>query len=161
MSTSRSASIFHLFFVLQFFCNLEFDGASRGNPGQSGAGAVLRIEVESGTRVYRLREGVGFATNSVAEYRGLLLGLKYALQKGYKYIGVQGDSQFVVTQVQGLLRVKQNMADLYNMVKELKDKFSSFEIHHVERDLNSAADVQAKLAIDLKDGDFQVECETI
>ncbi|XP_058180404.1 uncharacterized protein LOC131298916 isoform X3 [Rhododendron vialii] len=145
----------------QGFCTLEFDGASKGNPGLAGAGAVLRVEGGSGSRVCRLREGVGIATNNVAEYRALLLGLNYALQKGYKHIRVQGDSKLVVMQVQGLWKLKnQNMADLCKVAKELKDRFLSFEIRHVERDLNSAADVQANLAIHLKNGEVQEEWET-
>ncbi|KAG5534971.1 hypothetical protein RHGRI_022922 [Rhododendron griersonianum] len=147
----------------QGFCTLEFDGASKGNPGLAGAGAVLRVEggSGSGSRVCRLREGVGIATNNVAEYRALLLGLNYALQKGYKHIRVQGDSKLVVMQVQGLWKLKnQNMADLCKVAKELKDRFLSFEIRHVERDLNSAADVQANLAIHLKNGEVQEEWET-
>ncbi|KAI8541531.1 hypothetical protein RHMOL_Rhmol08G0068600 [Rhododendron molle] len=140
----------------QGFCTLEFDGASKGNPGLAGAGAVLRVEGGSGSRVCRLREGVGIATNNVAEYRALLLGLNYALQKGYKHIRVQGDSKLVVMQVQGLWKLKnQNMADLCKVAKELKDRFLSFEIRHVERDLNSAADVQANLAIYLKSKNLQ------
>ncbi|KAF7134711.1 hypothetical protein RHSIM_Rhsim08G0061200 [Rhododendron simsii] len=145
----------------QGFCTLEFDGASKGNPGLAGAGAVLRVEGGSGSRACRLREGVGIATNNVAEYRALLLGLNYALQKGYKHIRVQGDSKLVVMQVQGLWKLKnQNMADLCKVAKELKDRFLSFEIRHVERDLNSAADVQANLAIHLKNGEVQEEWET-
>ncbi|KAG5534972.1 hypothetical protein RHGRI_022922 [Rhododendron griersonianum] len=154
----------------QGFCTLEFDGASKGNPGLAGAGAVLRVEGGSGSGsrvcshcmvVCRLREGVGIATNNVAEYRALLLGLNYALQKGYKHIRVQGDSKLVVMQVQGLWKLKnQNMADLCKVAKELKDRFLSFEIRHVERDLNSAADVQANLAIHLKNGEVQEEWET-
>lgn len=142
------------------FCTLEFDGASKGNPGPAGAGAVLRIEGGSGSRVCRLREGVGIATNNVAEYRGLLLGLNYALQKGYKHIRVQGDSKLVVMQVQGLWKLKnQNMSHLCKVAKELKDRFLSFEIRHVERDFNSAADVQANLAVHLKNGEVQEEWE--
>jgi len=49
-----------------------------------------------------LREGVGAATNNVAEYRGLILGLKQALKKGYKHIRVQGDSLLVCNQVRYL-----------------------------------------------------------
>lgn len=49
--------------------------------------------------MFRLREGVGIATNNVAEYRGAILGLKYALQKGFKHIRVQGDSKLVCMQV--------------------------------------------------------------
>ncbi|XP_010254728.1 PREDICTED: uncharacterized protein LOC104595616 isoform X2 [Nelumbo nucifera] len=137
-------------------CILEFDGASKGNPGKAGAGAVLRAE--DGSVICRLREGVGIATNNVAEYRAMLLGLKYAIKKGFKRIRVQGDSKLVCMQVQGLWKAKnQNMLDLLKEAKELKDKFFSFEISHVLRDLNSDADAQANLAVNLEDGEVQVE----
>ncbi|XP_031406317.1 uncharacterized protein LOC116214937 isoform X8 [Punica granatum] len=138
-------------------CTLEFDGASRGNPGLAGAGAVLRAE--NGTVVHRLREGVGIATNNVAEYRGLILGLRYALERGFKNIRVQGDSKLVCMQVQGLWKIKnQNMANLCKVAKELKEKFASFEIKHVLREFNSEADAQANLAVNLRDGQVEVTC---
>ncbi|KAH8510980.1 hypothetical protein H0E87_008497 [Populus deltoides] len=113
-------------------CILEFDGASKGNPGPAGAGAVLRAE--DGSMVCRLREGLGIATNNVAEYRAVLLGLKHALKKGFKYICVQGDSNLVCMQIQGLWKLKnQNLADLCKEAKELKDMFTSFQIKHVPR----------------------------
>lgn len=46
-----------------------------------------------------LRENVGIATNNVAEYRALILGLKYALKQGFKEIHVGGDSKLVCMQV--------------------------------------------------------------
>ncbi|KAF5945329.1 hypothetical protein HYC85_015557 [Camellia sinensis] len=117
-------------------CILEFDGASKGNPGQAGAGAVLRAD--DGSLICRLREGLGIATNNAAEYRALILGLKYALKKGFTNIRVLGDSKLVCMQLQGLWRVRhQNMSNLYEEAKQLKDKFLSFEINHVLRDLNS------------------------
>nr|GEX28052.1 ribonuclease H1 [Tanacetum cinerariifolium] len=79
-------------------CILEFDGASKGNPGQAGAGAVLRTE--DGNLICRLREGLGIATNNVAEYRAMILGLKSALSKGFTSIRVMGDSKLVCMQVQ-------------------------------------------------------------
>ncbi|XP_042489127.1 uncharacterized protein LOC122069224 isoform X2 [Macadamia integrifolia] len=102
-------------------CILEFDGASKGNPGQAGAGAVLRAE--DGRVVYRLREGLGITTNNVAEYRAMILGMKYALKKGFKQIHVQGDSKLICMQ-----------------------------------GLNSEADAQANLAINLGDGEVQEDC---
>lgn len=135
-------------------CILEFDGASKGNPGLAGAGAVL--SAEDGSQVFHLREGVGIATNNVAEYRALILGLDYALKKGFKHIRVQGDSNLVVMQVQGLWKTKNaNMAGLCKVAKELKEKFVSFQIRHVERGFNAAADEQANLAIKLKNGEIQ------
>ncbi|CAA0820213.1 Polynucleotidyl transferase- ribonuclease H-like superfamily protein [Striga hermonthica] len=140
-----------------FSCIIEFDGASKGNPGLAGAGAVVRV---SDGRVYRLRESVGIATNNVAEYRGAILGLKFALSKGFKHVRVQGDSKLVCMQVQGLWRTKtQNMTELCKVAKELKDQFLSFDIRHVERDYNTEADAQANLGVHLKAGEVQVDLD--
>lgn len=138
-------------------CTIEFDGASKGNPGKAGAGAILRAE--DGSIVSRLRQGLGVVTNNVAEYRALILGMQYAHKKGFKEIKVQGDSKLVCMQVQGLWQTKnQNMADLCKVVKELKDMFVSVQINHVKRDLNSDADGEANLAVDLPNGEVYEEC---
>ncbi|XP_044505953.1 uncharacterized protein LOC123225778 isoform X2 [Mangifera indica] len=122
-------------------CVLKFDGASKGNPGLAGAGAVLLAE--DGSMVCRLREGVGIATNNVAEYRAVLLGLKHALKKGFTHIRVQGDSKLVCMQIQGLWKVNNpNLAGLCKEAKELKE-------------FNSEADAQANLGIHLKDGQIE------
>ncbi|KAF3442812.1 hypothetical protein FNV43_RR16730 [Rhamnella rubrinervis] len=135
-------------------CILEFDGASKGNPGLAGAGAVLRAD--DGSLICKLREGLGIATNNAAEYRAMILGLKYALKKGFNRIRVQGDSKLVCMQVQGLWKVKnENMSYLFEEVKKLKDEFVSFQINHVLRDLNSEADAQANLAVRLLGGAFK------
>ncbi|OEL30975.1 hypothetical protein BAE44_0008005 [Dichanthelium oligosanthes] len=84
---------------LKLSCILEFDGASKGNPGKSGAGAIIRRL--DGSVIAQLREGLGIATNNAAEYRALILGLKYAAKKGFKYIRAQGDSKLVCNQVSG------------------------------------------------------------
>lgn len=134
-------------------CILEFDGASKGNPGQAGAGAVIRTE--DGNVVSRVREGLGIATNNVAEYRALILGMKCALMRGFKHIRVQGDSQLVCMQVQDLWQTKnQNMTDLCKEAKKLKDMFQSFNIMHVRREFNSFADNLANLAINLPVGEI-------
>ncbi|KAF3628666.1 hypothetical protein T459_32839 [Capsicum annuum] len=63
-----------------FHAFLNFDGSSKGNPGPAGAGVVLRAA--DGSMVFQLREGLSVATDNVAEYKGLMLGLKYVLEKG-------------------------------------------------------------------------------
>ncbi|KAL4581647.1 hypothetical protein LXL04_006173 [Taraxacum kok-saghyz] len=139
-------------------CIVEFDGAAKGNPGPAGAGAVIRAV--DGSLVYRVREGLGVATNNVAEYRAAILGLRYALERGFRHIRVQGDSKLVCMQVNGLWKTKtQNMADLCRVVKELKDKFMSFQICHVEREYNSEADAQANLGVYLQCGEVLGEIE--
>ncbi|XP_037495700.1 uncharacterized protein Mb2253c [Jatropha curcas] len=133
--------------------------ASKGNPGPAGAGAVLRAAEGAWYAVCRLREGLGTATNNVAEYRAVILGLKHALRKGFKNIRVQGDSNLVCMQIQGLWKIKaQNLADLCKEAKELKDKFTSFQIRHVLREYNSEADKQANLAINLRVGQIEEDC---
>ncbi|XP_073012687.1 uncharacterized protein [Typha latifolia] len=137
-------------------CILEFDGASKGNPGKSGAGAVLRAE--DGSVISRIREGLGAVTNNVAEYRALILGLKCALRKGFRQIRVQGDSKLVCNQVEDLWRTRnQNMADLCLEVKALRDMFLSFEINHVKREFNADADAQANIGVELPTGEIQEE----
>ncbi|XP_021593634.1 uncharacterized protein LOC110600980 isoform X3 [Manihot esculenta] len=139
-------------------CILEFDGASKGNPGPAGAGALLRTT--DGSVICRLREGLGRTTNNVAEYRAMILGLKYALKRGYTKIQVQGDSKLVCSQIQGLWKVNHpNLTKLYEEAKQLKDKFVSFQINHVLREFNSQADAQANFAINLADGQVEEESE--
>ncbi|GMG99346.1 hypothetical protein Nepgr_001186 [Nepenthes gracilis] len=138
-------------------CIIEYDGASKGNPGQAGAGVVLRAEHGM---VWRLREGIGIATNNVAEYRAVILGMKCALKGGFKHVLVRGDSQLVCMQIQGLWKTKnQNMVDLCREARELRDKFTSFRIEHITRELNFEADAQANFAISLHDGEVQVDVE--
>uniref|UniRef100_A0A0E0EIL8 RNase H type-1 domain-containing protein n=1 Tax=Oryza meridionalis TaxID=40149 RepID=A0A0E0EIL8_9ORYZ len=129
-------------------CLLEFDGASKGNPGKAGAGAVIRRL--DGTVIAQLREGLGIATNNAAEYRALILGLTYAAKKGFKYIRAQGDSKLVCNQVSDVWRVRHDtMADLCKKVKEIKGRFHTFQINHVLREFNTDADAQANLAVEL------------
>ncbi|KAH6805245.1 RNase H family protein [Perilla frutescens var. frutescens] len=140
-------------------CTLEFDGASKGNPGQAGAGAILRYD--DGSLICRLCEGLGIATCNFAEYKGVILGLKYAAEKGFTNIRVKGDSKLVCMQIQGLWRVKsENLLTLYKEAKELEGRFRSFQIMHVLRDLNSEADVQANLGARLAEGDIQEDFDT-
>ncbi|KAI4382578.1 hypothetical protein MLD38_008528 [Melastoma candidum] len=138
-------------------CKMEFDGASKGNPGRAGAGAVLRAD--DGTLVCKVWEGVGEATCNFAEYRGIILGMKFALQKGYKRIRIQGDSKLVCMQVQGLWKVRhKELAKLFKVVKTLKQNFLSFEISHVLRAENKEADSLANKGVILADGEVEEEC---
>ncbi|CAN0924440.1 Ribonuclease HI [Linum grandiflorum] len=129
--------------------SLYFDGASKGNPGPAGAGAVLCSP--DGRMVWRLCEGVGIATNNVAEYRGLLLGLKQALKKGFIDISVQGDSNLVCMQIQGIWKVKnKNLANVGQEARNLKDQFRTFQISHIPREFNAEADALANQAVLLR-----------
>ncbi len=123
------------------------DGASRGNPGPSGAGAVLFTG--TGEVVEEVGSFLGVTTNNVAEYQALLLGLAAARARGARSITVRMDSELVVKQVNGSYRVK-NLAlqRLHARVLALRREFDYFRIEHVPRAANAAADRLANLAID-------------
>ncbi|GJY73293.1 polynucleotidyl transferase, ribonuclease H-like superfamily protein [Tanacetum coccineum] len=127
-------------------CILEFDGVVKGDPVVAGAGVVIRDTDRY--RVYCLRELLGPMTKQVAEYKALILGLQYALEKGFTHIRVNGDSKPVCMQVNGECQTKnQDMSELCNVVNGLKEKFVSFKISHVEKEYNTEADDQANLAV--------------
>jgi len=123
------------------------DGASRGNPGLSGAGAVLTTP--DGEVVAELASFIGIATNNVAEYEALLLGLTGARARGATAITVRMDSELVVKQVNGSYQVKAPLLKrLHARVLGLRREFERFRIEHVPRAANAAADRLANRAID-------------
>jgi ribonuclease HI len=128
---------------------LRTDGGARGNPGPAGCGFVLEDSdggvVRSGGRY------LGEATNNVAEYRALVWGLETALEHGVRDIQVRADSELVVKQVKGHYRVKNaGLAPLHAAAGRLFARFDSWEIVHVRREENEAADELANRAMDLR-----------
>ncbi len=124
------------------------DGGSRGNPGPAGSGAVIKVD---GEIVAELSKFLGPATNNVAEYTALIIGLEQALVLGYKRVDVRMDSELVVKQMLGLYKVKnENLRDLFMQAQALVRKFSSFDIKHVRREFNKEADRLANLAMDME-----------
>ena len=101
---------------------LQFDGGSRGNPGTAGAGAVLYTlddDDDENIVIKKTEKWAGYfyignSTNNVAEYMGLIEGLKQAIVLDIKYIEIEGDSQLVISQLNGIYRVKHsNLIPLY------------------------------------------------
>ena len=124
---------------------LNTDGASRGNPGPAGAGAVLRGP--EGAVLGELSRPLGMATNNEAEYQALILGLEEARNMGAARLRILLDSELVVKQVQGLYRVKNTrLRKLYDRVMGLLQEMEAYDILHVRRDLNSEADSLASRA---------------
>ena len=126
------------------------DGASRGNPGESGIGIILR----DGKGSVLFAEGwyIGHATNNIAEYRALLACLKKAASLGCTKLIVHSDSELIVRQVQGKYRVKdKTLREHFREVHELLRKVPfEFTIEHVEREQNRDADKLANGAIDIR-----------
>jgi ribonuclease HI len=127
--------------------SIYIDGASLGNPGPSGIGAVIK---DSGGKVIReLSRHIGVATNNVAEYKALLAGLEEAKRLGARRVEVYADSELVVNQVGGTWRIKDDkLKPLFSAAKKLLDSFSSHRLEHIERDKNRAADRLAKRGAD-------------
>ena len=126
---------------------LMVDGAARGNPGDAGCGAAICDE--SGTVVKELSRYLGRATNNVAEYEGLLMGLDALVQLGRKKIRVQSDSQLLVRQLNGEYRVKdEKLKVLHQRAMTLLRQFDSYRIVHVYREMNKIADRLANRGID-------------
>lgn len=126
---------------------LYSDGAARGNPGPSGAGAVL-VE-PSGQVVARLGKYLGTQTNNYAEYMGLLIGLKHAKSMGAKEIEVFADSELLIRQLGGRYQVKSpSLRPLYEEAVKLLNDFSRVKLVHVPREMNAAADEMSNRAID-------------
>ena len=111
------------------------DGAARGNPGPAGAGAVI-ISPE-GHVVAKMGKYLGETTNNVAEYTGLILGLKRAKAMGLRELDVLADSELIVKQLTGEYQVKaDHLRPLHDEAEALIKGFDQIEVRHIPREEN-------------------------
>ncbi len=130
------------------FLEIYCDGASKGNPGPASAAAVAYLP--SGMRVASRVKKLGSATNNVAEYQALILGLSLAKDIGVNKVYFKLDSQLVVRQLSGEYRIKNDkLKILVKKVKEMELHFEKCEYQHICRSRNKEAD---KLAGDILAG---------
>lgn len=123
------------------------DGGARGNPGPAGSGAVLLDE--RGAVIAELGRFLGHATNNVAEYTGLIIGLEEAIRRGVDELDVRMDSLLVVQQMKGIWRIKHpGLKPLALRAGELLAHFPKRTIEHVPREQNGLADAMVNRAID-------------
>lgn len=126
---------------------IHVDGGARGNPGSAAAAAVLTTP--DGEVVDEATELLGIATNNVAEYRGLLLGLARAQALGADEVEVVNDSELVAKQVNGQYKVKHpDMKPLYAAARAALASFGRWELRSVPRAENAAADALVNAALD-------------
>lgn len=115
------------------------DGGSRGNPGPAASGAVL--VAPDGRILHEVGHFLGVATNNVAEWTAVQIGLEAALEHGIGSLAVRMDSELVVRQLSGEYRVKHpDLQPLHVRVKSLLRKFTHVDIQHVRRKENALAD---------------------
>jgi ribonuclease HI len=118
---------------------VNVDGGARGNPGPAAIGVV--VSTPDGEVLEEHAERIGSATNNVAEYRALMLGLERALALGAREVELIGDSELVVRQVQGEYKVRDEVLwRLHKHVIRALAEFDSWSIRHVRREENEAAD---------------------
>jgi ribonuclease HI len=123
------------------------DGASRGNPGEAGAGVVIMDD--GGAVVRELRKYLGHTTNNVAEYEAFILGLTEAVRLGASKIHMRNDSELLTRQISGEYRVKdQKLKRLHAKAKRILNKFDAYEIRSLRRENNRVADRLANEAIE-------------
>jgi ribonuclease HI len=122
------------------------DGASRGNPGLSGAGGI--IYSPEGEIVGKVSEFLGTTTNNVAEYQALRLTLERATKLGIKNADIFMDSKLIVEQMNGKWKIKnENLKGIHLQIKELVVLFDNISFKHIYRHLNTQADSLANEAI--------------
>ena len=126
---------------------VHVDGGARGNPGPAAAACV--VADASGEVLEERARLLGTATNNVAEYRALLLGLERARALGATEVEVVNDSELVAKQVRGLYKVKHEaMRPLHREAMAALREFERWSIRSVPRAQNADADALVNAALD-------------
>jgi ribonuclease HI len=126
---------------------VNVDGGSRGNPGPAAIAAV--VADSDGEILLERSETIGRATNNVAEYRALLLGIELAKELGASEVDLIGDSQLIVRQVRGEYKVKDpNLKTLRAEAVAALEDFDTWTIRDVRRNHNERADELLNEALD-------------
>ncbi len=130
---------------------VHVDGGARGNPGPAAAAAV--VSSPDGEVLDEAAEAIGHATNNVAEYRGLLLGLARARALGATEVEVVNDSELVAHQVNGRYKVKHpDMKPLHAEAVAALQGFDRWTLRSVPRARNAEADRLVNQALDASSG---------
>ncbi|MGQ0837691.1 bifunctional RNase H/acid phosphatase [Actinokineospora sp.] len=131
---------------------VEADGGSRGNPGPAGYGAAV-FDADTREVLAERAEGIGVATNNVAEYQGLIAGLRAAAELGADTVEVRMDSKLVVEQMSGRWKVKHpSMQPLALEAGKIARTFARVSYEWIPRERNKHADRLANEAMDAQAG---------
>lgn len=126
---------------------LHVDGGARGNPGPAAVGVV--VSTSEGEVLEEQSERIGQATNNVAEYRAVLLGLERARRLGASDVEIIGDSELVARQLGGSYKVKHpSMKPLHQRTMAALSGFEKWSIRTVPRAQNARADELVNQALD-------------
>jgi ribonuclease HI len=125
---------------------IYIDGASRGNPGNSGLGVLIK---DKQGNIHQIKKPLGILTNNQAEYEALITALESAKKLQKSHLKIYTDSLLLANQVNGIWRVSNpKIANFYKKARALMAEFEQVEINHIPRELNREADRLANEAID-------------
>ena len=126
---------------------VHVDGGARGNPGPAAAAAVATVP--GGDVVGERRLYIGEATNNVAEYRAVLLGLELARDLGASDVEVVNDSELVSKQIGGQYKVKHSgLKPLHLDALRALREFERWQVRSVRRESNERADALVNQELD-------------
>ncbi len=127
---------------------VNVDGASRGNPGESGIGVA--IFDKNSNLINEACDYLGVATNNIAEYKALILGVKLSTKYNAKRVLFKSDSELMVKQIKGEYRVKNaQLKILFTEAQSLLKKLPNWKIMHVPREENKEADLLANKGVEM------------
>ena len=126
---------------------VHVDGGSRGNPGPAAVAAV--VTGDGGEVLREDAEYIGEATNNVAEYRAVQLGLRLARELSADAVEIVNDSELVARQISGQYKVKNaGLKPLFLETMQALREFPAWSIRNVRREHNERADELLNLELD-------------
>jgi len=130
------------------------DGAAEPNPGPASIGVVIKDE--KGNIISSISRYIGQTTNNQAEYLAVIEALEEAIKLGATSVDLKSDSELVVRQITGVYKVrKEELKPLFQKVKQLQNSLKSFQVTHIKRNRNKAADRLTKKALELGVSSFK------
>lgn len=123
------------------------DGGSRGNPGQSASGFVIKDGQER--TIYKGGKYLGITTNNQAEYQAVKSALEKALELGAQYAQCRLDSQLVANQLNGSFQIKnRDLWPIHTAITKLIATFKQVSFVHIRREFNHEADAVVNKILD-------------
>jgi ribonuclease HI len=127
---------------------VHVDGGARGNPGPAAVAAVA-TSPDDGEVLGEASRYIGDATNNVAEYRAVLLGIELARSLGAREVDVVNDSELVARQIGGQYKVKhEGLRPLFVETMRALRELDRWSVRNVRREENERADELVNLELD-------------
>jgi len=144
IKTTKEINMFKLNDKLPTYV-LRFDGASKGNPGKAGAGAVL---YKNDVEIWSTSRYLGNQTNNYAECFAMTLGITEACNREIKNLVVEGDSMLIINHLKKKWKVNnKNLKNLYLSIEKRLERLDNISFKHIYRNYNKRADELANIGV--------------